>query len=293
MGDNELVFATLVTSEGECQAAYLLVRSLRQLGGALKNAPFLIFNQNNPNGISRLENLVNVEMLSVTDDNPQAGYFFRAKICAWAMAEELSCQSRTLAWIDPYCLVIREPALLKCGKGIAAALRPVHVRNIGQPINGEIEGFWKGIYAQCKTPIWNDSVVSFVDEKSLLPYFNSHCFSLDPRRKILTRTKKNLEALANNSVFMESFCNDQLHRIFLFQAVLSATITSQVVYQSIRILPADYGYPFHLQDKIKAEKQITKMENMTIMVYEDEQHHKLAFQQLQLNQELQNFKIQI
>ena len=121
------------------------------------------------------------------------------------------------------------------------------------------------------------------------PYFNSHCFSLDPRLKILTKTKENLEAIANNSLFMESCCNDQLHKIFLFQAVLSATITSILGEKSRRILPPDYGYPFHLQDKIKADKQITKMEDMTIMVYEDEQHLKLAFQQLQLNQELQNF----
>jgi len=289
MGDNEVVFATLVTDEEDFQAAFMLVRSLRQFGGALKNAPFLIFTQNNPTDISRLKRLETVELLSVTDNTPQVGYFFRAKICAWAQAEELSTQSRSLVWIDPCCLVLREPELLNCGNGIAAALRPVHIRNIGQPISGEIDGFWKDIYNQCNTSIWKDGIESFVDEQKLLPYFNSHCFSLDPRMKILTKTKQNIESLVNNSLFMGSYCNDQLHKIFLFQSVLSATISSLLGEKSIRILPPDYGYPFHLQDKINAEKQFTKMEDMTIMVYEEEQHLMLAFQQLQLNQKFQDF----
>jgi len=58
-----------------------------------------------------------------------------------------------------------------------------------------------------------------------------------------------LEELWIDETF-KSYLTDSLHRIFLFQAVLSAVITSSLNWEEIRLLTPDYSYPYHLRAKI-------------------------------------------
>ena len=73
-------------------------------------------------------------------------YYFAGKVCASAQAEELATPGvRSLIWIDPACLIVRPPLLFDLGQSFDAAVRPVHIRNVGLPPGEPLNGFWKKI----------------------------------------------------------------------------------------------------------------------------------------------------
>jgi hypothetical protein len=290
MDENSPVFATLVTDLQDLHKVNILINSLRHFGGALINAPFFVFLSSNLKRMPIQDTAKNIRQFRLKEKKGKSGYYFASKICAWAKAEKISAQlTHSLIWIDPACLIIHTPDLLLLDKNSSAAFRPVHIRNIGQLINEKLDGFWSAVYKQCKTPHPLSGIDSFVDEQAILPYFNSHCFSIDPQLGILAVTKNNLETLAVNENFMKSFCADEAHKIFLFQAVLTSTLLSQVPMNAIRILPPDYGYPFHLQEKIPEHKRINQLNDLTVMVYEDEDYLHKAFTELSPATELRSW----
>lgn len=290
MDKQPVFFATFISDEDDFSGVQLLIKSLRQFGGTHRNSPFWIFLTPAMKKSKVLENLGNTQQFKVEDQPFKPPYFFSTKVTAWVKAEEMARQqTRLLAWIDPCCLVLKEPSLFILDEKINAAFRPVHIRNVGQPVEQEIDGFWKSVLKQCNTPQVTDSIESFVDEQTILPYFNTHCFSIDPSFGILAKTKSNLHSLVEDTCFIGEYCSDSPHKIFLFQAVLSATLFAITSMEHIRILPPDYGYPFHLQEKISSEKRIHQMSEMTIMIYEEEQNLPLAFQQLSISPEIQGW----
>ncbi len=274
------IFFTIASDESELRGAKLLLESLRQFGGQLSHASFWVFT---PPGFSSAipEAWKNAQFHQIEEVPANPGYFFAAKACAWAQAENSAAKlTHSLIWIDPCCLILNEPQQLVLEGHLKAALRPVHIRNVGQPASQPLDGFWNAIYQQCgATP--TTPIHSFVDEQAILPYFNSHCFCVEPQTGVLTRALRNLHALANDAGFMAEFCNDQLHRIFLFQCVLSATYLSLFSVNAIRLLPPGYGYPFHLQERIAPERQLRTLADIPVLVYEEEQNLPLVFERMQ------------
>ena len=285
-----IIFSTFLSDEDDFRGIQLLIKSLRQFGGTHRNSPFWIFLAPTIKKSTVLENLGNTQQFSIEDQSFNPPYYFSTKVTAWVQAEELARQqTRSLAWIDPCCLVLREPSLLILDEKTNAAFRPVHIRNVGQPVEQEIDGFWKSVYQQCNTPQMTWVFESFVDEQNILPYFNTHCFCIDPNLGILEKAKSNLHSLVEDTGFIGEYCSDSPHKIFLFQVVLSATLFEMTSMEHIRILPPDYGYPFHLHKKISPVKRIHQMSEMTIMIYEEEQNLSLAFQQLSISPEIQGW----
>ena len=290
MDKQNLVFATLITGDEDFRGVQLLIKSLRQFGGTLRNAPFWVFHTPNIKKFLNLENLANTRRFELEDQTPEAEYYFSTKVGAWARAEKMAKeQFCSLAWIDPSCIVLNEPKFFMLDKESVAACRPVHIRNVGQPAGMKIDGFWAAIFSQCNTPQLSDVIESYVDQQTILPYFNTHCFSVDPRIGVMAKTKENLDALAEDSRFIENYCSEEAHKIFLFQAVLSATLLATTPFKSIRILPPEYGYPFHLHKRISHQKRINNLSTLTIMVYEEERNLPLAFQQLTSSPEIEQW----
>jgi hypothetical protein len=51
--------------------------------------------------------------------------------------------------------------------------------------------------------------------------------------------------------------------------VLAVTVLREVSEKQIRLLPTGYSYPLHLVEKIPAELAIKKLDELTVMVYEE------------------------
>lgn len=285
-----MIFGTLVTDKDEYSCAQILVNSVRQFAGSYRNSEFVVYSSFSDTTNAIHDSSGKTRQIPLTGYPSNAPYFFASKVEAWAQAElMLENQTDTLIWIDPMCLVLQEPGEFALTREKIGAFRPVHIQNIGQPSQSPLDNFWQGIFDQCKTPNQTETVESFVDEKAILPYFNTHCFSINPQLGVLQRTLQNLKELAANSRFVKECLPDHLHKIFLFQAVLSATLLSGFGMSRIHLLTPDYGYPFHLQEKIQIQKRITDLSRISTLVYEDSVNLEKVFQQLKASEELRSW----
>ena len=172
-------------------------------------------------------------------------------------------------WIDPGCLVVNPPVLYELSRDHDAAFRPVHIQNVGLRPDEPLDAFWQGIYADVGIPDVSTTVQSFVDRRTLRAYYNSHAFAVNPALGLLGRWLEHFRALARNVHYQQAACQDEPHRVFLFQALLSALLSRDVAPERLRILPPEYNYPFNLQGKVPAEYRARVLNNLVTFAYEE------------------------
>jgi hypothetical protein len=223
-----------------------------------------------PEAADGLAGLEDVEFVPLEVGGECRGYPFAKKVFACALAEEMApAHTGALAWISPGCLFVNPPDLFDLDAAHDAAFRPVHIRNVGSAAGEPPDGFWDGIYRAAGGGEAAGRVESFIDGQILRPYFNTHCFSIRPARGILRAWRECFRRMAVDGEFQACCCGDDLHRIFLHQAVLSALASKQVEWERIRILPPEYSYPLHLQDAVPATRRIGVLNEMVCAAYED------------------------
>jgi hypothetical protein len=263
------VLITLVSEADEVSRTRLMLASLRHFGGPLAGIPAWIFT---PDRVElHLDELRSENNWIVRFSIPRTvgEYLFGAKVAACAEAEKLAGDSvETLIWMDPGCLVISPPDLFLLEDGKAAALRPVHVRNVGIRAGKEPDGFWRGIFHQLNTAPPDAEVLTFVEDEGILPYFNTHCFSIDPSLGIMRQWLIHFTELVNDDEFQESHCRDALHRIFLHQAVFSGIMCGSIGLDKCRLLPPTYSYPYNLQSRIPPERKSDVLNDLVCIAYE-------------------------
>lgn len=246
----------------------LLISSLRRFGGELASSPFWIFTKNLSAKININDGLTHQINLEVSSDI--SAYPFGKKVSACAQAEEIaSSQTKSLVWIDPSCLIIQPPELFELGSAFDAAFRPVHIRNIGLPPNAELDVFWRGIYDLLELEHLPFTVTSFVDNQRLRPYFNSHAFSINPTLGIMRLWCQHFQQLISDHSFQSTACRDDLHKIFLFQALLSTLVASRIDTARLRILPSSYNYPYNLQASVPEERRARTLNELVCLTYEE------------------------
>jgi hypothetical protein len=153
--------------------------------------------------------------------------------------------------------------------GLDAAFRPVHIRNVGLPPSEPLDAFWQGIVSAAGVSDILTSVTSFVDDQLLRTYFNSHAFVIRPALGLMQRWYELFQQLVGDALFQAEACADELHRVFLFQALLSTLVATSIEPARIRILPPTYNYPYHLQDMIPADWRFSSLNETVCFTYED------------------------
>jgi hypothetical protein len=200
--------------------------------------------------------------------NLQATYF-SAKVSACAVAESEAPRGvRSLVWLDPCTLILQPPYQLDL-TGAVAAFRPVHIRNVGSLASEPLDPYWTGIYRAVGLEAVRQEVESFVDGQRLRPYYNTHVFAWDPSSGLATRWLDSFRALATDRSFRDGPCQDELHHIFLHQAVLSALVTRHLAPEQVRLLPPDYNYPLHLHQRVPPERRTLSLGRLVTPVYEE------------------------
>ncbi len=217
-------------------------------------------------------------------------YLFAGKVCASAAAEEIaSGQSDTLVWLSSDCLVVNPPVLYSTGQDFDAAVRPVHIQNVGSPVAQPVDSFWRGIYDAVGIEDAPFSVVSFVDEKSVRAYFNSAAYSVNPNLGLLRRWRDLFSTLVEDEDFQMSSCQDELHRVFLHQAILSALLTDGVDERRLRILPPEYGYPYNLHSSVPSVKRAGSMNSLVSVIYEERSIHPSLVKDIEIDEPLNSW----
>jgi hypothetical protein len=270
---NETIFLTVV-DPSSLTAARLMVASLRAFGGELADAPVWVFSSH-PGELAGLEDAAtHLQPLDGLQFTPCP---FAEKVAACARAEAIvPAGTRSLVWIDPGCLVVQPPLGFALGPQYDAAFRPVHIRNVGLPPSEPLDPFWQAIYRAAGVEDVHTTVTSFVDGQLLRSYFNTHAFAINPGMRLMGRWHELFLQLVGNAIFQAAACADELHQIFLFQALLSALAASRINDARICQLPPTYNYPCHLQERVPPDRRIAVLNDLVCFAYEDLDPRKLA-----------------
>jgi hypothetical protein len=265
-----LLFATLVRSHEDHTDARRLIASLRAFGGGLSGSPFWVF-EADPAAAPCLDlEAEQTRILPLETPAAVKPAFFGDKVYARSRAEALApAGTRTLVWVDPACLILQPPTAFDLDGAADAAVRPVHIQNVGLAPEAPLDPFWAGIYAAAGLDEVRSTVDSFVDGRRLRAYFNSHAHAVAPQCGLFRAWYELFEKLACDRAFQAVACPDETHRIFLFQAAFSALLATRLDPARLRILPPTYNYPYQLQERIPAERRIERMNDLVLITYED------------------------
>jgi len=264
-----MIFVTVVNSPAEAVQATFMIGSLRTFGGDLRDSEVLVFlpRGDQPGDLPKQEH---VTLLPLEMEEPFGQFALADKVFACAKAEEkYGARADSLAWINLDCLFVNPPVLFELDTEHHAAFRPVHLRNVGSLVGESLDEYWQKVYACVEVSESPYSVESFVDARLIRPYFNTHCFSINPALGVLQAWRKYFEMLVTDVDFQAGPCGDELHRVFLHQVVLSALVMKMVDHRRLRMLPPAYSYPLHLQEKIPPSRRIASLNSTVCTVYED------------------------
>jgi hypothetical protein len=272
---NETCFLIMFRSaEGE-RMARIAIESLRRFGGPLRDCPVWAFVLDAERTSQALPGFEGVHRFHLALDESFPPYPFAEKVYACARAETMAGpEIRSLVWLSLDCIIINPPLLFDLGsQSVVApadvAFRPVHIRNIGSPAQDPPDDFWQGIYRTLKIDEAPYTVESFVDRQILRPYFNTHCFAFHPEVGLGQAWWETFRTMVSDQAFQEAACRDELHQVFLHQAVLSALVVKRLAWERVRLLPPQYNYPLNLLNEMPPERRAPTLNNLVNAVYED------------------------
>jgi hypothetical protein len=271
----ETCFLLLFRSEADERLARIVVESLRAFGGRLSNNPVWAFLLD-PDRVSRaLPGMAGVRRFPLTVEKDFSPYPFAAKVYACAKAEEMAGPGiRSLVWLSLDCLVINPPLLFDLdpatGATLAdAAFRPVHHKNVGSPAHEPADEFWQGVYRALEIDDMPYTVESFADRQTLRPYFNTHCFAFNPAVGLGRAWWTYFKAMVSDQAFQAGPCHDELHQIFLHQAILSTLVPKLLDWERVRLLPPEYNYPLNLLNEMPPDCRPPTLNRLVNAVYEE------------------------
>jgi hypothetical protein len=272
---NQTCFFILIRSEAGERLARIVIESLRAFGGPLCDCPVWAFLLDPSRAPEALPGLDGVQCFPLAIEDPYRGYPLAGKVAACAQAEEMAePEIHSLVWLSLDCLIINPPLLFKLGPesdvaSADAAFRPVHHRNIGSPASEPLDAFWSGIYRALGIDEMPYTVESFADSQTLRPYFNTHCFAFNPATGLGRAWWEYFKVLVTDQAFQAGPCHDELHQIFLHQAILSTLVPKMLAWQRVRLLPPEYNYPLNLLNEMPPDRRAPILNSLVNAVYED------------------------
>lgn len=275
-GDSrEVRFVLMFSSRKGERLAHTVIESLRTFGGRLRHCPVWAFVRDSDRVSSALPDLEGIRRLPLALADGCPPYPFVEKVYACAQAAEMAGpEVHSLVWLSLDCLIINPPRLFDLSPSPDAgsadiALRPVHHRNIGSPALDPLDAFWEGVYGALGVVEMPHTVESFADGQTLRPYFNTHCFAFNPATGLAQAWWAHFEAMVMDEAFQAGPCRDELHQIFLHQAILSTLVARRLDWERVRLLPPEYNYPLNLLQEIPKERRPATLNRLVNAVYED------------------------
>jgi len=257
------------SAQGE-RLARVVIDSLRTFGGPLRGCPVWAFGLDPDRVPHALPGMDGVRRFPLVVDEEFRGYPFADKVYACARAEEMAGpETRSLVWLSLDCLIVNPPLLFDLGPSFDAAFRPVHHRNVGSPAGEPLDQFWQGVYQAVGIDDTPHTVESFADSHLLRPYLNTHCFAFNPAKGLGRAWWEHFQAMVTDEAFQAGPCRDELHRVFLHQAILSTLVAKPLGWERVRLLPPEYNYPLNLLAQMPPDRRAPTLNGLVNAVYED------------------------
>ena len=231
-----------------------------------------------------------VQIIPLNVPDTVRDYIFGDKVYACAQAEAMATpEVQSLVWINPTCVVVNPPLLFDLGSAFDAAVRPVHIRNVGLRATDPLDAFWQTIFATSGVNDIASTVESFVEGQCLRAYFNSHAFAINPKKGLLRRWFDLFEKLVCDREFQTRACADERHPIFLFQALLSALLATSLNPQRIHILPPTYNYPYNLQSSLPLDRRSKSLNDLVCFTYEERSINPSEMKDIEIREPLKSW----
>lgn len=257
------------SAQGE-RLARVVIDSLRAFGGPLRGCPVWAFGLDPDRAPHVLPGMEGVRRLPLVVGEEWQSYPFADKVYACARAEEMAGpEIRSLVWLSLDCLIVNPPLLFDLGPSFDAAFRPVHHRNVGSPAGEPLDGFWQGVYRAVGIDDLPYTVELFADSQTLRPYFNTHCFAFNPAKGLGQAWWRCFQTMVADEAFQAGPCRDELHQVFLHQAILSTLTARLLDWERVRLLPPEYNYPLNLLSQMPADRRAPALNGLVNAVYED------------------------
>jgi len=269
---SEMAFVTTVAHPGHVRQATILLASLREFGGRYRGAPFVVV-ADRPERLDLSALAARGAEIVPLDAPAYARAFpYARKAYAAAQAEALtSGRAATLAWFDAGALVLAPPTALDLGAtGPPLAVRPVTLANrVAQPPEATPDGFWSRIWADVGVdPAAVPTVETVALGERVRAYLNCEILSVRPELGLFREWAVRLDALLRDANFLRAACSDDMHAIFLHQAVLSAVVVARTRPSEWRPLPVEFGYPLNAQDRLGPEVRAASLEGLACVITE-------------------------
>ena len=253
---SRLIFAFMQTHTGDERESLLLARSLRTFGGRLANHPLWMMMPQGLEPVSEsvlgaLEDLeVRFSRFEVPEDALQ--FPFGSKVYASAAAETLvSNEADILVWMDSDTIFTGEPSEVVLGENISFGYCPVMLKNISSLYDEPVNAFWDFIYKGCGT-VEEDIFPMFttIDKVRIRPQFNAGLLCVCPKVGLLRAWQDNFERLYQQPELAPFYQEHVLYRIFVHQAVLSATLLTRLEKEDMQDLGQRLNCPVFLETDV-------------------------------------------
>jgi hypothetical protein len=272
--DDELVYVTTIfPCRYSEMATLLLVESIRAFAKEMANFPIWCLKPVDTWELSRqAEERLHASGAEVIpyEIGEQRGVFFVPEVFAAEKAESMAFKDyNIMAWLGSNTVFVNEPKHFLLSEDKNLGYRPVHHTNIGSVYSGPLDEFWTHIYNFCAVP--DESVfpmVTHVDGVTLRPYFNAGFIISRPEKRLMREWRRTFIGACYERFFREITKKDQLHNVFLHQAILSAMILAKYRREELQELPPDYNYPLHLYGDDSTGRRPIGLEELVTLRHE-------------------------
>lgn len=263
----------LVVEPGELEGkARLLVESLREYGGAYRDAPIWAVQPRSGKRLARktYAQFARQNVVFVHADLNQTWHHYPLanKPYASSFVEALVADSvRTLVLMDTDVLFLRPPDELLLDGAHSVAVRPVDEAHVGIGVEEPVNDFWSFVYEICGVDtqkIWG--VEPFVQGNKIRAYFNSGLVAVRPSRGIFRRWRRNLEQAAIRRELRMAVAS-RPERWFLEQALFSGTLLGMLAREEVKLLNDSYNYPLHKQALLPAQRRLSSLADAAVVHY--------------------------
>ncbi len=280
-GKKDLVFACMVIPGQNEVESLIWAKSIREFGGRYSSNPIWVFVPNKVENLSsdrrkKLHN-VGVQLFPFEIEESILRFPLAGKPYAATEAERLATgKFKFMAWTDPDNMILNDPGEFILPEGINLGYRPVHHINVGSIYNQPLDEFWSIIYKDCNVP--DERVFPMkpnVEDVDIRPYINAGHLVVNPGRGLLKKWRENFVKFHSLPAYLELYKKNPRYAVFVHQAILSATVLSEIKNEEICELSAKYNYPLNLYFNIPPEKRIKKLNDLVTARYDlfaDYQH---------------------
>ncbi len=276
-GENKepLIIGVYAESDEELSAVGYMVKSIRNFGGKLQNAPIWVFVPSDfailmEQVRAKFQNLPGIEVFQCEIPKDSRAYNYAGKTFASGEAERMAAgKAKVLVWLDSDTIFLNEPVELLLPDGILLGYRPIMHNRSGTLYGREPIPFWKQVYNVLGIEEGKFfPMTTAVDRVDVNPYFNAGIIAVRPEAGILTKWGKDFKRLCNDSVLAEMCRENVTWRIFLHQAALVGGVLNTIERQQMAELPDKYNYPLFFDRMFGADRPYNDISDAITIRYE-------------------------